>query len=168
MKYYFKENFRLLYADGTLYDENELPVYTYENQTLFLPQIDLYKYGEKIGHVKKNFTFFLRNYDIVLDDEVVDSLQQQFTLFRQELTLQRLGWTIRGDWLALSYKIYDETDRLICEVDQELFHLTRHYCVNILDESREELIMLVLLAINQYDKDLAAASSSSSHSSSHH
>ena len=83
MKYYFKENFRLLYADGTLYDENQLPVYTYENQTVFLPQIDLYKYGERIGHVKKNFTLILRNYDIVLNNEVVDSLQQQFTLAQE-------------------------------------------------------------------------------------
>ena len=168
MKYYFKENFRLLYADGTLYDENQLPVYTYENQTVFLPQIDLYKYGERIGHVKKNFTLILRNYDIVLNNEVVDSLQQQFALFRSELTLQRLGWTVKGDWLALNYQIYDERDTLICEVSQELFRLTRRYYVDVLDESREDLIILLVLAINQYDKDLAAASSSSAHAGSHH
>ncbi len=166
MKYYFEENFKLLYADGTLYDENHLPVYTYENQTLFLPQIDLFKYGQKIGHVKKNWTFFLRNYDIVLDNEVVDSLQQQFTFFSQELTLERLGWTVRGDWLALDYQIYDESDELICEVSQELFRLTRHYQINVIDESREELIILLVLAINQYDKD--HASSGSAHHSSHH
>ena len=167
MKYYFKENFRLLYADGTIYDENELPVYTYEDQNLFLTQTDLYRYGEKIGYVKKNFTLLLRNYDIVLDDQLVDSLQQQFTFFRSELTLERLGWTVRGDWLALDYQIHDEDNRLICEVSEELFHLTRHYCIDILDESREELIMLVVLAINQYDKDLSSSSSSSAHHSHH-
>ncbi len=166
MKYYFKESFRLLYADGTIYDENGLPVYTYENQTLILPQIDLYHYGEKIGHVKKNFTFLLKNYDLVLHDLPVDSLQQRFTFFSQELVLEQRGWTVRGDWLAMDYEIYDEADRLICQVSQKLFRLTHQYCIDILDESREELIMLVVLAINQYDKDLSSGGSSSHHN--HH
>ncbi|MBR2745222.1 MAG: hypothetical protein IKD99_00705 [Erysipelotrichaceae bacterium] len=168
MKYYFKENFRLLYADGALYDSHNNPVYTYRNQTLFFPQIDLFRYGEKVGHVKKNFTFFLRQYDIFVKERTVDTLNQQFTLFRQELQLERLGWTIKGDFLALSYQIYDRNGNMICEVDQELFHLTRQYYVNILDESQELLIILVVLAINQYDKDLSASSSAAHHSHSNH
>ena len=168
MKYYFKENFRLLYADGALYDSHNNPVYTYRNQTLFFPQIDLFRYGEKVGHVKKNFTFFLRQYDIFVKERTVDTLNQQFTLFRQELQLERLGWTIKGDFLALSYQIYDRNCNMICEVDQELFHLTRQYYVNILDESQELLIILVVLAINQYDKDLSASSSAAHHSHSNH
>ena len=168
MKYYFKENFRLLYADGALYDSHNNPLYTYRNQTLFFPQIDLFRYGEKVGHVKKNFTFFLRQYDIFVKGRMIDTLNQQFTLFRQELQLERLGWTIKGDFLALSYQIYDRNGNMICEVDQELFHLTRQYYVNILDESQEMLIILVVLAINQYDKDLSASSSAAHHSHSNH
>ncbi|MBQ1341103.1 MAG: hypothetical protein IIY33_01340 [Erysipelotrichaceae bacterium] len=168
MKYYFKENFRLLYADGALYDSHNNPVYTYRNQTIFFPQIDLFRYGEKVGHVKKNFTFFLRQYDIFVKGRMIDTLNQQFTLFRQELQLERLGWTIKGDFLALSYQIYDRNGNMICEVDQELFHLTRQYYVNILDESQEMLIILVVLAINQYDKDLSASSSAAHHSHSNH
>ena len=168
MKYYFKENFRLLYADGALYDSHNNPVYTYRNQTIFFPQIDLFRYGEKVGHVKKNFTFFLRQYDIFVKGRMIDTLNQQFTLFRQELQLERLGWTIKGDFLALSYQIYDRNGNMICEVDQELFHLTRQYYVNILDECQEMLIILVVLAINQYDKDLSASSSAAHHSHSNH
>ena len=168
MKYYFKENFRLLYADGALYDSHNNPVYTYRNQTIFFPQIDLFRYGEKVGHVKKNFTFFLRQYDIFVKGRMIDTLNQQFTLFRQELQLERLGWTIKGDFLALSNQIYDRNGNMICEVDQELFHLTRQYYVNILDESQEMLIILVVLAINQYDKDLSASSSAAHHSHSNH
>ena len=100
MKYYFKENFRLLYADGSLYDENENAVYDYRNTTLLFPDIELYRDGEFIGHVKKNFTIFLREYDIYLGDELVDRLSQELTFFRSELTLQELGWKINGDFFA--------------------------------------------------------------------
>ena len=166
MKYYFKENFRLLYADGALYNVNGDPVYTYENTTLFFPQINLYRYGEKVGHVKKNFTFFLRQYDIFVGESLVGSLNQELTFFRQSLSLESLGWRIEGDWMALNYQIYDRNNHMICEVNQEIFHLTRHYTIHILDESQEVMILLLVLAINQYDKDLSGAASSS-HSTHH-
>ena len=58
---------------------------------------------------------------------------------------------------------------MIAEVDQEIFRLTQRFYIDIYDEENEVLIILLVLAINQFDKDVAsaAASSSSSHSSSH-
>lgn len=161
MKYYFKENLRLLYADGQLYDASDNPVYSYANTTLFFPRIELYHHGQMVGHVKKNFTFFLREYDLYIGETMTDTLKQNFTFFKPQLELQRRGWRIDGDFLALHYRIYDRNDNVICEVDQELFRLTRRYYVNIYDESQELLLILLVLAINQFDKDLSAAANSS-------
>ena len=167
MRYFFKEDLHLLYATGALYDSNDNPVYSYENETLLFPRIAVRRYDEEIGYVKKNFTLFLRQYDIVLGDQLIDSLQQRFRLFTPELVLENLGWRIEGDFLALEYQIYDENNNLIAEVSQELFHLTKHYYVEIYDESQEELLILLVIAINQFDKDLTAANSAAAHSSSH-
>ncbi|MBQ6559799.1 MAG: hypothetical protein IJL85_03115 [Erysipelotrichaceae bacterium] len=168
MKYYLKENFRFLYADGQLYDENDNVVYYYENKTLLYPKIGLYKDDKMIGFVKKNFTWFLRQYDLFLDDEFVGSLDQKFTWFRSQLDLSDLGWTIRGDLFDWHYEIYDKDDLLIARVDQELFRLTQRFYIDIYDEDNEELVILLVIALNQFDKDRAAASSaasSGSHSS---
>ena len=167
MKYYLKENFHLLYADGNIYDENDRAVYRYENTTLMFPQIDLYKNGERVGHVKKNFSWFLRNYDLYLDDVNVDTLQQEFTWFKSELTLERHGWTIKGDFFSWDYQIYDENGDMIADMNQELFRLTKHFTINIFDEDNEELIILLVLAINQFDKDRDSAASSSAAASNH-
>lgn len=160
MKYYFKENFRFLYADGQLYDKHDEEVYKFENVTLLLPQVNLYKYGKKVGHIKQNFTFFLRSYDIYLDDVFIDSLEQEFTFFKPELSLNKLGWSIKGDFFGWDYQIYNERNQLIAEVDEEIFHLTKHYYIDIRDESNEELLILLVLAINQFDKDRDSSSSS--------
>lgn len=167
-RYYFKENLHFLYADGQLFDENEQTVYSYENQTLFLPRIDLYKYGNYIGHVQKEFTFFLRRYELVYEGEEVASLNQEFSFFKPELFVEGLGWRVQGDFFALHYSIYDENDELIAAVDQELFHLTPHYYIDIYDNENEELIILLIIAINQFDKDRSAAASSSAHSHASH
>ena len=132
-----------------------------------IPQIDLYKYGERVGHVKKNFSWFLRNYDLYLDDVNVDTLQQEFTWFKSELTLERHGWTIKGDFFSWDYQIYDENGDMIADMDQELFRLTKHFTINIFDEDNEELIILLVLAINQFDKDRDSAASSSAAASNH-
>ena len=166
-RFYFKENLHFLYANGQLFDENEEIVYSYENQTLFLPQIDLYKYNEKIGHVQKQFQFFLRRYDLVYKDEEVGSLNQEFSFFKPELYVEGLGFTVRGDFFSLHYEICDEDGVLLARVDQELFHLTPHYYVDIYDEENEELLVLLVIAINQFDKDRSAAASSGAASSNH-
>ena len=164
MKYYFKENFHLLYASGQLYDSHDQVAYSYENTTVMFPEIDLFYRGRRVGHVKKNFSLFLRNYDIYVGDELEDSLQQELTLFRPSLYLERRGWIISGDFFALNYEIRDSGGKIICEVNQEMFRLTRRYYVDVRDESQEPFIILLVLAINQFDKD----SASSAHSSSSH
>ena len=162
MKYYLKENFRFLYHDGQLYDETGREVYRFENVTLFLPQIDLYKEGYKIGHIKKNFTFFLKEYDVYYQDRLFCTINQRFTFFNSRMDIGQLGWRIEGDFFSWHYKIYDENDVLIATADQELFRLTQRFYIDILDENREDLIVLLILAINQYDREVAASASASS------
>ena len=160
MKYYFKENFHLFLPDGAVYDEYDREVYRYENETFMFPEISLYKYGRKVGHVKKNFSLFLREYDLFVGDQLADTINQQFSLFKAELELAKSGWYIKGDFWALNYQIFNQNDDLVAEVNQEILTLTKRYFVNIIDESSETFIMLIVLAINQFDRDSSAASSS--------
>ena len=160
MKYYFKENFHLIYADGQLYDENNDVAYEYENKTIFFPEIDLYKDGEMIGYVKKQFKWFLRSYDIYHHDEYVARINQELSFLKSKLSIDELGWIIDGDFLNLHYQIHDGNNAL-AKVDQELFRLTKRYYIEIFDEDNEELLILTILAINQFDKDSSSAAASS-------
>ena len=160
MKYYFKENFHLIYADGQLYDENNDVAYEYENKTIFFPEIDLYKDGEMIGYVKKQFKWFLRSYDIYHHDEYVARINQELSFLKSKLSIDELGWIIDGDFLNLHYEIHDGNN-VLAKVDQELFRLTKRYYIEIFDEDNEELLILTILAINQFDKDSSSAAASS-------
>ena len=147
MKYYFKENVKAFLPDGDLYNEKEEVVYHFENTTLFFPDVYLSKDGKKIGHVKKKFNWFIRTYEIYLNDQLVDILNQDKVL-KQELTLQKLGWKVKGDLMGFTYTI-EEDDKLIGKVDQEIDNLKNRSYVEIIDESKQDLLMLVVLAIYQ-------------------
>lgn len=167
MKYYLKENFRFLYADGQLYDDNGDIAYEYRNQTLMFPRVELYRYGRLIGYIKKRFSWLLSRYDIYHNDRFIDSISQRLTFFRSELTVEGLNWTIKGDFLSWHYSIYNEYDELIATADQEILRLTQRFYIDIFDEDNEELIMLLILTINQFDKDRQAAAASSGSAASH-
>lgn len=164
MRFYFKENFRLLYADGQLYDQYDREVYNYRNETLMFPEISLWRDGSRIGTVKKRFSWFMRHYDLYYQGRYIDTIRQQFTFFASELLLENLGWKIKGDFFSLNYQVYNEDDELIAEVSQEIFRLTRRYYIEIYDNINEELIVLVILAINQFDKDRQAAANAAASS----
>ena len=152
MRYYLRENIRLFLPDGVLYNEDNEVVYRYENVTFFLPQINIYKNNTKVGHIKRVFTWFLRSYDVYYNDSLIDTISQNFTFLRSKLTLGR-DWKIKGNIFSWAYEIYDEDDKLIARVNQELFRLHRRFFVDIIDEDREEIIILLVIAINQFDRE---------------
>lgn len=163
MKYYFKENFRFFLADGALYDSDNVPVYTYQNRTVLLPEVELYRGNERVGMIATDLTFMLRRYQLYMFGQHIGTLQQRFRWFTHKLELPELGWTIEGDFLAMTYRILDERGDVLATVDQEMFRMTRRYYVNIIDESHELELVLLVTAINLYDKQISAHASSSYH-----
>ena len=164
MKYYLKENFHLLFADGAISDESGNVVYTYENQpVMFLPKIYLYREGEKIGSVEKTWTFIGASYDMYLYGEYIDNLRQRMKMFGTRLMFEQLGWSVEGMLGALHYEIYDRNDNLAAVIDQEIFRLTRRFEINVLDEENEELIILLFIAINQFDRELDSNAHAAAH-----
>lgn len=166
MKYYFKEKFTFLFDRGELYDEAGNTAYTFQSTTVMFPEIHLYgRYGE-IGMVQTRFAWFLSKYDLYLNGNYVDRLQQELTLFRPRLYLEEKGWTVQGDFMHWDYDIIDAEGNLIAQMDEELWHLTKHFVLNIYDEENEELILLVMLGIFLKDKSAssnAGAAAAGSH-----
>lgn len=165
MNYYLKENFRFLYHKGLLFDEEGIVAYEFEASTVMFPRLHLYRFGKEIGQVKKNFTLFLSQYDIDLYGEFSDSLQQELTFFKSRLYLENRGWQIKGDFFAWNYEIVDREGYILCSVHEKLFHLTKHFEIQVYDEDNQDLLLLMVLAIFLFDKekDSNSAAAAASH-----
>ncbi|MBQ4252443.1 MAG: hypothetical protein II704_05290 [Erysipelotrichaceae bacterium] len=151
-KYYFKENFHLFRANGQLYNSKDEEEFTYQSVSTILPEIHVYHWGKEIGHITTEFRLFLREYGIYSNLGKIDSLKQEFTFFTPKLTLEKTGVTIEGDFFALDYELRSREGKLLAEVDQEIFHMTKQYTVTIYDEPHEDVLILLIIAINEFDK----------------
>lgn len=155
MKYYLEDNVFLMLVDGHIYDEDgeEAYTFTYPIMNHGHPEIDLYRKNEYIGTVKESFRTALRRYDIYYKGDLIDILNQKYTRFCSRMVPKRLGWIIEGDFLARNYLILNENREPLASVRQELFRLIRHFSIDIHDPESESLLILLALAINQFDKE---------------
>ena len=139
-----------MYDNGQLYNEDGEIVYTYQNNGAIFPDIDLFKGDELIGQVRWRASL-LHSYDLSYRGEAIGTLDQEFSLTANRLYIDSLGWEVEGNFLAYRFDIYNE-EKLLATLDKELFRMSHHYYIDILDEDYEELLILIIIAINQFNR----------------
>lgn len=157
MKYLFKEDFSLTRNDGTIYDMDMNPVYTFASQKLFYPEVSLYSGDELVGSVKTKKTFLLSSYEFYYNGEHIETMREVFSWFKPHLELETFGWHVEGNFASWKYRITDRNNREIAIIDEDVFHMSRHFYVDVLDEYSEELILLVVIGVFLFVKARAAA-----------
>ena len=157
MKYYFKEDFTILYDKGALMDADGHVVYDFESTKVFLPCLQVYKYGHHIGEVRERLRFVLGHFDIEVFGEYNDSLVEKLTFIRPKLLLEERGWEVKGDLMKWNYEITDREGLVLCDVHEEIFHWTKHFTVDIYDEENADALIMIVLAVYLFDKEADAA-----------
>ena len=91
-----------------------------------------------------------------------------FHIINDITNIEGLGWQLRGDILALDFRLYDENDQLLANISQKFLSLHDKYCVDIYQPRYEAIIVAILVTLQHMiaDREAAEASSSSSSSSS--
>ena len=153
MKYYLEQQADLLYEKGLFLTEDEEEAYTFEADRVMLPEIYLYQNGFEIGHVATKLSLLIRKYDLYIGDELIDTVEEEPQLFRSKLVMENLGYQIRGDIWNLNFEIINESDEIVCEVQEEMWHLMKNFSVDIFDEENEILLLLIVLAIFRFTND---------------
>ena len=157
MKYYLKERLRFFKDKGILYDEAKNIVYKYDHRRYFSPVIDLYKNDEKIGCVQTEFSLSDPIYTLYYGDKKIGRLEESLIAPVHEFILQGLEWTVKGDMFSMKYDIYDEKGEHLVNVSQQPFDQKLCMCIDIENEEKEELIILCVMAVYQYQKQRRAA-----------
>ncbi|MBQ1740714.1 MAG: hypothetical protein II042_03190 [Erysipelotrichaceae bacterium] len=157
MRYSFEEDAHLFQASGKIYDEEDQVVYRYQNSHMVEPRIDLFKYDVNIGHVISRFSLLHRSYEIFYGADLIGVLEVNSSLSSMQLSIPELGWHIEGGAFCEKFDILNEKEELIAIADKKGPVLSRQYGIEIYDEFNEEMIILLIVALNQYIKEKEAA-----------
>ena len=83
----------------------------------------------------------------------VAKVKKKLSLVNQKFRVKKLNWDIKGDFVAMEYKIVKD-DTPIAEIKRKkLISLLEGYAINIHDETKVAEVVAVALVLNQILKD---------------
>lgn len=162
MKLYIKQKVFSWGDKFRIYDEYENDKYYVEGEVFTLgKKLHLYSPVDgELAYIHQKVLSFLPKYFISRNGIDVAQVIKEFTFFRQKYTVEGLGWTVSGDFLAHDYDI-SANGRRIASISKHWFTWGDTYEIDIASDADEIMVLCVVLII-----DAVIAQSNNSHISS--
>lgn len=125
-KYTAKADFFALGHRIRFFDRNDLEIGCIEEKLLRLfAEFDVYIMGSRYGSIKKKLSLFTPKYDIDYN-----------------------GWSVTGDIFEWNYKVRTYNGLVIAYIKKEILNLSDTYVIDILNDSDEISVLLLVAAID--------------------
>lgn len=149
MKLLFRQRFFSWFDSYDIYDETGNTVFTVEGKLSWghlLHVLDAS--GNHIATLKQRVLTFLPKFDIYIGDEYLGVIRKEFTFLSPQFTVDSLGWTVGGEIFEWDYRITDGAGNAVATVSKELFHMTDHYIIDVVNARDALSALMVVLAID--------------------
>ena len=149
MKLYIKQKVFSWGDKFRIYDENQNDRYYVEGEVFsFGKKLHLYNHsGAEEAFIHQKVLSFLPKFYISRNNIDVAQVIKEFTIFRQEYTVEGLGWTVNGNFLAHDYEITSD-GRTIASISKRWFSWGDTYEIVISDDADEVMAICVVLIID--------------------
>lgn len=149
MKLYIKERLFAWNETYDVYDELGDCIYKgLSDLSTFGHKINVYNASDVIGHIEQKLYTELPKFELYLHNEYIGELTKQFTYFKPYYTIDGLNWSVKGDFFAHDYTVYDENENEVFSIYREISILGDSYCVNITKNEYLEKALIVSIAID--------------------
>jgi len=123
--------------------------------------------GNHISHIeRKFFSLHHRHYVTMNDGFQFEIYSELFHLIKDIIVIKELGWTIRGNILALNFEMYDQNENIVAVISQKMLSIHDKFSIDIYQPEYKDIVVTILITLQHIIKDREAAASSSSSSSS--
>ena len=145
-----KQKFRLGGERFDIKDDRGVVNYQVEGSFFQIPKtFTVYDaYGEQVSEISKEFFTLLPRFTIQLRDGSNFVIRKKLTFFRDKYEFDDLGLRIEGNIWDLNFKLLDDRDQLVAEIQKEIFHLTSTYTVTVYEDSYADLVISLCVAID--------------------
>ena len=145
-----KQKFRLGGERFDIKDDRGVVNYQVEGSFFQIPKtFTVYDaYGEQVSEISKEFFTLLPRFNIQLRNGSNFVIRKKLTFFRDKYEFDHLGLRIEGNIWDLNFKLLDDRDQLVAEIQKEIFQLTSTYNVTVYEDSYADLVISLCVAID--------------------
>ena len=145
-----KQKFRLGGERFDIKDDRGVVNYQVEGSFFQIPKtFTIYDAdGEQVSEISKEFFTLLPRFTIQLRNGSNFVIRKKLTFWRDKYEFDNLGLRIEGNIWDLNFKLLDDRDQLVAEIQKEIFHLTSTYTVTVYEDSYADLVISLCVAID--------------------
>lgn len=160
---YIKQQVFSLGEKFTIYDHREQSQYFVEGSFFQVPKTFTIfnNRKEEIGQITKKIFSLLPKFYVDTRHNSQIIIEKELTFFKAKYNIVAKDITVDGNWWDMDFNIF-QRDKPIARISKKWFTWGDTYEVSILDESLEELIISLVIAIDCVKSDESAASNSTS------
>lgn len=148
MKLYINEKLFSLHHRFYVKDEFDQNVYEIASKVISLGDkttvTDMM--GHTVAYIEQRLLHFMPHYDIYINGELTCSIAKKFKLFANDYELSN-GYTIKGNFMALNFTIFDEMGKEIGMLSRKFFTIGDKYTIEIYDEDKLPLVLSIIVSI---------------------
>ncbi|MCD2256914.1 LURP-one-related/scramblase family protein [Agrilactobacillus fermenti] len=163
---YIKQKIISLGEKFTVVDEQQQPVYRVEGSFLKIPKRFkiLDNNGNQVGLITKKVISVLPKFFVEVKDrpEVV-TITKKLTLLRAKYQIEAKGLAVQGNWWDMDFEVRQGRN-LIAAIHKKWISWGDTYELQITDESYEQLIVSLVIAIDRVKADESGSANSNANS----
>ncbi|GGN51114.1 MULTISPECIES: LURP-one-related/scramblase family protein [Oceanobacillus] len=158
---YIKQKILSLSGRFTVKDADERDVYTVEGSFMKIPKVYTIKDEREaeVARITKRMLTWMPKFTIAVAGEEVITIKKEFSFFKPRYSIDAIGLEVTGDWWGMDFEVYQH-GAFIGEVKKKWFTWGDSYQVKISDESEENLMIALVVAIDCVKADQSAAAAS--------
>lgn len=155
---YIKQKVFSLGEKFTIKNEAEEDVYFVEGSFMQIPKTFTISNNRRdvVGVITKKVFSFLPRFFVEVGGEEVLTIRKEFSFLRPKYSIDATGISVEGNWWEMNFKILSNGE-VVGEVRKEWFTWGDSYVVQIMDESMEQVIISLVIAIDCVKADNGAA-----------
>lgn len=160
---YIKQKVFTIGEKFTVYDQMEQAQYFVEGSFMQIPKnFTIYnRRNEEIAKITKKVFSWMPKFYVDIRNNPQIMIEKELTFFKARYQISAEDITVNGDWWDMEFEIC-RRGRPIARISQKWFTWGDTYEVNVLDESLEELIISLVIAIDCVKSDESSSASSGS------
>ncbi|MCG5103147.1 LURP-one-related/scramblase family protein [Oceanobacillus alkalisoli] len=158
---YIKQKLLSLSGRFTVKDADERDVYIVEGSFMKIPKVYTIKDEREaeVARITKRVLTWMPKFTVAVAGEEVITIKKEFSFFKPRYTIDALGLEVTGDWWGMDFEVYQHGE-FIGDVKKKWFTWGDSYQVRVNDESQENLIISLVVAIDCVKADQSAAATS--------
>lgn len=146
MKLYVSEKLFSIHKKFYITNENKENLYEISSMVLSIGDATTIndKEGNKVAYINQEIFHLSPTYGVYIDGKL--SFKIKKNIIFNDYTLSN-GYRVDGDLLMFDFSIFDDNCNRIGSIQRKLFTIGDEYEIDIIDESKKNIILSIIVAI---------------------